>query len=464
MAGSTSSPSKASPSTPGNLPPELLFLVCEHLLTQSQKATLACLLQCSRQTYELAAPFLYRELTITRQNAPLIFAGLAKRPSRFRRSRRREISASTAIGWGELLSTNFYLEWSAMYDARANESLRSGREYLVWPSADADSESEDEEERAIPSSTIQYPFPSFASHRRKLALFETIDTLHIEEIPSRDLCEELEMILRSGGHLFGEVKRLSVGAKAYWSIVDWEDRHLNLIHPFRKVIAECHPDNLCVTYPTIDMYLEKRYMMPRVVTNEEHLSRLQSVDQYTFLRFELERFLAERFGTLIKHLAALWSDLRSVTVHNVSAQQIPQIDGMKYRMFYHPCACRDGMILDPGVNTPCYSHWEADDRLEAIRSMARGRKTESWDFVDCSWEEGWHQGHDDEAFKESFWAGFSDSTEQEVEEMKRRVKIGSSKTVGGCTCCQKNRLSHARVSTCPRYIIQLIEFDLCRHR
>lgn len=57
-----------------DLPPELLLLICEYLLNFSQKAALARLVRCSRETYSLVSPFLYDNITITRAIAGLIFS------------------------------------------------------------------------------------------------------------------------------------------------------------------------------------------------------------------------------------------------------------------------------------------------------------------------------------------------------------------------------------------------------
>lgn len=108
-----------------DLPPELLLLICEYLLNFSQKAALARLVRCSRETYSLVSPFLYDNITITRAIAGLIFSGLAQRPTRCRRSRRGRPSASTGIGFGELTSRSHYLEWSAI-------RRKSQRVVTIW--------------------------------------------------------------------------------------------------------------------------------------------------------------------------------------------------------------------------------------------------------------------------------------------------------------------------------------------
>lgn len=370
---------------------------------------------------------------------------------------------------GQLLSTNFYLEWSAMYDARANESLRSGREYLIWPAADAESDDEDEEDRPVLKASFLYPFPSFASHKRKLALFELIQYLHIDEIPSRSACEELKMTLRAGGRVLSPVKRLSLGAKAYWSIVDWEDRHPGLVHPFIAVITQCQPKHLCITYPTCDSDLEERYMLPRTVTNAEHLSRQESVDQYTFLRIALQTLVKERFATPLRCLATECQRLRSITVHNASDQALPRLEGVAHRVFLHPCSCSDSGIVAPVA--ACYDHWrttfnESDEeviyRASTDQFVSLSRATGTAEFVDYHWVQG-ELDHDcarecpwdacDEDVDREFWRRFADrfSIEQ-TEEARKAVSFTLSREAESCVCCGKKQLTYAEVSTGSRLV------------
>jgi hypothetical protein len=132
---------------------------------------------------------------------------------------RRRLHRGTSTGGGF---------WARIYEAAPNEGLRSRREYLVWPNADADSgdeasassngQGEARVRDQVGTGRLAWPHPTYASHRRKLALLELTERLCVQDTPGTDLCDELDCINRAGGTIiFPTLKYLSLSSKAYWT-------------------------------------------------------------------------------------------------------------------------------------------------------------------------------------------------------------------------------------------------------
>ncbi len=225
-----------------------------------------------------------------------------------------------------------------------------------------------------------------------------------------------------------------------------------LTHPFWSVIKRCNLDHLCIAYTTVDMQLESLYMMPRVVTNAEHLSREDSIDQYTFLKFALRKLLQVNFSAPMSDLVKTWPQVKTITLHNVSSQHLPRVRHIRYRIFHCPCPCRNNEILDPEILDSCYTHWKFDDRLAEIRSMmsVRNKGTESWEFVDYVWTDGGIEHYEAaDGMVEAFWRWFF-AEELEGEWLIRDARPGmsftSSRETDPCVCCGKKQLRYSAVS------------------
>ncbi|GFZ45677.1 hypothetical protein JCM24511_03406 [Saitozyma sp. JCM 24511] len=498
-------------------PNEILCIILDHLALSHHLRTIASLLQCSHGTYDLVSPYLYRELVLTRSNARGVFCGLATPPPRLRRTYAKKASAPGDINWRRFLSQDFYLEWARIYEAAPNEGLRSRREYLVWPNADADSGDEEASASSdgqgkvrvgdqVGTGPLAWPHPTYASHRRKLALLQLTERLCVQETPGTDVCEELDCINRAGGTIiFPKLTYLSLSAKAYWTLSDWEDRHVLRSHPFKSVLADSEPEHICVHYPSVDQWLERRYMMARVVTNEEHLSRDSEVDQYTYLRFRLQRRLRHLYGNSLRKLV-VGGHTKSLTVHNVAMEDVPSFPGVPRRVFFHPCSCRDEQLADPVVDTSCYNHFDPDNRilwivakLESYRdgiehlnlqgmenlSMSpaeslehgRGGRGESprgenidgdndgddddqdeldpwWELIDADWLEAaaWplERSVREDVAGLGLWArvmGLDEHDDhQEVKSLLRRAMFRHSGEAEPCICCGKKQLSYAEAT------------------
>ncbi|RSH94013.1 hypothetical protein EHS25_006666 [Saitozyma podzolica] len=493
-------------------PNEIICIILDHLAQSHRLRTIASLLQCSHGTYDLVSPYLYRELVLTRSNARGVFCGLATPPPRLRRTYAKKASAPGDINWRRFLSQDFYLEWARIYEAAPNEGLRSRREYLVWPNADADSgdeasassngQGEARVRDQVGTGRLAWPHPTYASHRRKLALLELTERLCVQDTPGTDLCDELDCINRAGGTIiFPTLKYLSLSSKAYWTLSDWEDRHVLRSHPFTSVLADSEPEHICVHYPSVDQWLERRYMMARVVTNEEHLSRDSEVDQYTYLRFRLQRRLRHLYGNSLRKLV-VGGHTKSLTVHNVAMEDVPSFPGVPRRVFFHPCSCRDEQLADPVVDTSCYNHFEPENRIRWIvaklmsyregidnlilqgmeslsmspaespehghggrRESPRGENSDGdgdgdgdvadpwWELVDADWLEAaaWplERSVREDVAGLGLWArtmGLDEHNDHEaVESLLRRVTFRHSGEAEPCICCGKKQLSYAEV-------------------
>jgi hypothetical protein len=443
-------------------------MILDRLLLEDCRGTIAAVLQCSRQTYNIVAPYLYRELTITRTNAAGVFCGLATPPERLRSSHPRVASAPHDINWSRFLGQDFYLEWARTYEAAPNEGLRSRREYLIWPKADAESGDEGEDDaEGLPagggrkvSAELKWPHPTYASHRRKQALLLLIEKLHIAEQPPRELCEELSTMIRGGDHCLGRVNHLSLSPKAYWALSDWQDRHPHRLHPFNLVLQQADPRQLCVQYPSIDHFLEKRFMMPRIVTNEEHLSRNSNWDQSTYLRYRLQDHLRNHLGNVLVSLVGERTE--SVTIHNAAAVHIPVFPDILKRVFIHLCLCQDQHIIDIVEQRFCYDHMipPRENSLaratlgsdpDRIKVFKEGKG--SVELIDADWIGGDVTSTEEEdrlpVDLQRIQAAVSEDSGDlaAVLRIQKVVQFLHSDEGEPCVCCGKKQLGYGEVST-----------------
>ena len=107
-------------------PPELLSQVCDHLLLHDQKRTLASMLRCSLDTYDLVAPLLYRDITMTRANASGIFSGPSTTPVKVPSNSKESDVDQPRHHLGSAAEAEFSREWSSLRNAAPRQVALAG--------------------------------------------------------------------------------------------------------------------------------------------------------------------------------------------------------------------------------------------------------------------------------------------------------------------------------------------------
>lgn len=438
-------------------------MIVDILAANSQKAALATLMATSNDLYFYVADILYKELEITHANARKIFCGLPEYPRRHSHYRRRK--RKPAITWAEFRHPDHYLDWAAAVDWGHNENLRRRKRYAVWPMADADSDDSEEEgvDADVSSSALKYPYPTESSRMRKRSLLHRVQCLKLVEVPPRDVVRMLDQSARIRGrnHYFSSVRQISLGAKLVWALIDYEDRHRRLEHPYTSFIKDIDTvESLCIHLPTPDSHLERAFMEARMVTHEEHLSRSSENDQFTYLRLQLRNVLRSGHIDSVMDNFCREDPWKDVTIHGVTTPLLFVMDSSHLRTFFRPCSCRQLSAASPIDDGFCYNHFETREDFDTYQALQMGKTTrggktykDTWDFIDferiCERKDcacGSHTDTEDRE-AEALWKQVEETRgAKDMEHMKEHILFLQSEDVEVCVCCGERQLSRSIVS------------------
>lgn len=458
------------------MPSELVHKIMADLDDAGQHATLAVVMRTTKALYDHVAPLVYRKVAITHDNAESFYRGLAAPPSRRRRAKEK---VDRGITWAEFKHPNHYLDWAAGNDWGHNENLRHKTLYAVWPLGEIDS---DDSDCDTTEDTPSYAYPTPASSRRKRNLLSKVRSLQIKDVPPRHLSLALNQLIKhrylpelvpdtfSGTR--SSLCTLSISPRAVWKFVDYHDRH-GYSHPFLDFLSvQCVP-HICIQLPIVDSHLEKAYMISRIVPLDEHHSRSDSVDQFTYLRRRLRELLNP--GSSLTNSSTFGADLhqwfasqytRSLTIHNQVPTAHSPFGARSFRVFHRPCPCRDPSITDQIDDGFCYNHFEPTTLPTRVVPSLHPEQRQA-EFIDLDWVSGSQEGPRDPAILDHTLRAIQHAVEEErnpqavifplasaqpggmrQREADEKVTATTAAETAQCVCCGQHQLDGTMVSRC----------------
>ena len=364
------------------LPLDVLGSVIDVLRREGQMATLSTFMLACHSTYDFIGPILYKDLVVTRENAPGIFRGL---PELARTSRSIHVGRTTFIPFETLRSESFQNEHTVMvkeYQDGHGEhgmSIVPPTDATMWAPWD------------VPyPSNVEYPsfsqtYPTEHSAARKTALLAHTRTLRVESLPPPDFCRRLQLMAHADGEFirFKGFWTLTLGAQAFWDLTDFPRRLRDmsndppppLIHPLIDFLATSQPAAVCVHLPSPDLNLEARFVIPRAFPHEEYwaTSRLPH-QQYPEILWPWSRYdvltgnyMTSLFQILAGGIEILRNEFNGVerlTLHNAPLPLInyipdlPETDTDSVPLSYRPCFCQNSSSALGEYTSPhrCWDH------------------------------------------------------------------------------------------------------------
>ena len=406
------------------LPAEIISHICSILSSQSDLSTLSTLLLLSHDTHHLASQHLYHHLHLTPVTIPSLLLGIPKPASSSSRRVHRDPRLGERPSWSEFVSRDFYLEWAGRIDWGHNETLRAPVQYLVWPDIELESGDDDGANEEIQVAFEGFAYPIRASTARKVHQLSWTRHLHLDVLPSSRDCEHLAILTKTQGRLFPTLLTVSISASAFFELLDFHSAHLGRPHPITPFLRSLRPTRVCITHPTADKSLEKRFMLPRLVTHDEHACRRAEQDQFTFLRLNLRDLLAS--GHFTDHLRSYWPGAK-VTVHDAKRYFRQGV-----RTEHCRCACAD--VTADWDERFCYDHYTNEAVLHDVfglyvAPMREGETTEIGGLGRFVGRESWS-----EVMRTKWDAGGRERREtwEEVKGKVSLVKLGDI-----CPCCKQ---------------------------
>lgn len=243
-------------------------------LSSSARRTLSALMRVNKQLHDIASPYLYRDITLTTDNAAGLFEGLQMAPT----------PSIGPFGRGKYKAVERVQEPMRLEVRKAAsrglkaKSKRIEVKAAKWPeeSADSDEGEEDEvedgeavgagsgEQNAVVgvAGTEEETYPDAASHQRKLKLLGYVRHLTIASIPvTRYAMRIVYTFLHPRGTppevertatVFKNCTHLRMSGRASWALAEWSNRHRSRSHPFTRALLDMvKPKHLCLPHVTI---------------------------------------------------------------------------------------------------------------------------------------------------------------------------------------------------------------------